>query len=139
MVRYQRQILPRRKAFQTQNVNAIARLNLVVIRRVSKRQRQHALLLQIRLVDPGERADDDGQTAEVPWLERSVFTRGAFSVVVVPDHDPFDALVPVVGGGLRDGSLFARQLVLDLVGFAILSVDGTDKAVLCDRTVRDRI
>ena len=139
MLRHQRQVLPRREAVQAQNVNAIARLNLVVIRRVSERQRQHALLLQIRLVDPGERADDDGQTAEVPWLERSVFTRGALSVVVVPDHDPFDALVPVVGSGLRDRSLFARQHILDLVGFAVLSVDGTNKAVLCERTVRDGI
>ena len=51
---------------------------------------------------------------------------------MVTDDDPLDAMVTVVCADLRDTSVFASDLVLDLVSLAVLRVDGTDQAVLGD-------
>lgn len=126
MLRNKRQVLTRRKALQPQNINPITRLDLIVVSRVYKRQRKHSLLLQVRLVDARKRPYDDRQTAEEAGLEGSVFAGGTLTVVVVADNDPFDALVAVVCSSLRDRSVLASDLVLDLVGFAVLSVDRAD-------------
>jgi hypothetical protein len=77
------QVLPWRKRFQTQNIDLVIRLNLVVIRRIDKGKRKHALLLQIGLVDTGERADNDGQSTKITWLERSMLTGGTLAIVGV--------------------------------------------------------
>lgn len=61
-----------------------------------------------------------------------MFTGRTLAVVVVTYDDPFDTVVTVVGSGLGNTTILARNLVLDFVGFAVLSVDGTDEAVLGD-------
>jgi len=81
-------------------------------------------------VDPGERADDDGDTAEEAGLESGVLARRALTVVRVADDDPGDAVVAVPGADGRDRSPLAGDLVLDLVGLAVGVVDSADEAVL---------
>jgi hypothetical protein len=107
MFQHQRQILPRRKLLQPNNIHLIARPHLIIIRRIRKRQRKHTLLLQIRLVDPRKRAHDDRETAEESRLQRGMLAGGAFTVVVVTDDDPFDALVAVGGCYLGYAAVFA--------------------------------
>jgi hypothetical protein len=61
MLSNKRQILARRKALQPQNIHPIRRSDLIIVRGVCKRKREHTLLLQVCLVDTRERADDDGE------------------------------------------------------------------------------
>ena len=132
MVEAQRQVLARRDALEAEDVDLVARPHLLVVRGVDERQREHALLLQVRLVDARERARDDREPAEEARLERGVLARGALAVVVVADDDPLDAVVAVPGGGLRDAVPLAVDLVLDLVRLTVLGVDCADQAVLGD-------
>lgn len=75
------QILPWRKRLQTKNIDLVVGLDLVVIRRIDKRERKHALLLQVCLVDTRKRANNDGQSTKVAWLERRVLTGGTLTIV----------------------------------------------------------
>lgn len=125
-----RQVLAGRKRLQTKDVHTVVRADLLIVLRVRERQREHALLLQVRLVDTREGPDDDREAAEEARLECSVLTRGALAVVRVADDDPLDALLPVLGRDLRDTAPRACDLVADLVRLAVLGVDGADEAVL---------
>ena len=71
----ERQVLARRKGLETKDVDLVRRLDLLVVIGVDEREREHALLLQVRLVDTSERASDDGKTAEETGLESGVLTR----------------------------------------------------------------
>jgi hypothetical protein len=44
-------------------------LDLVIVSLVVKGQREHALLLEVGLVDPGKGLDYDGMPSEESWLE----------------------------------------------------------------------
>jgi hypothetical protein len=55
-------------------------LNLVVVGGVGEGQGQHALLLEVGLVDTSERTGDDGETTEVAGLESSVLTGRTLTV-----------------------------------------------------------
>ena len=125
-------VLARRTRLQAQDVDLVRRAYLVVVLRVRERERKHALLLRVRLVDARERAHDDRQAAEEARLERRVLTRRTLAVVMVADHDPLDAVVAVVGRVLRDGAILAGDLVLDLVRLVVLSVDRANQTVLRD-------
>jgi len=127
------QILAGRKTFKAHNINFIRALNPVIILRVGKRQRQHTLLLQIRLMDTRKAPHDDSQPAEETGFERRVLTGRALSVVVVADDDPLDPCVAVLCGDLWNGAPGAVKLALHLVGFAVLGVDGSDEAVFWER------
>lgn len=83
MLDHQRQVLPLGKLCQSDDIHTIIGPDLVVVFRVGKRESEHALLLEVRLVDTRERAHDDGESAEEARFEGSVFARGAFAVVVV--------------------------------------------------------
>lgn len=131
MLDSERQVLAGGERLEAEDRHLIVRLNPVVVLGVGERQRKHTLLLQVRLVDTRERAGDDRKATEETRLERSVLTRGALTVVVVADDDPLDTAVTVVSADLRDASVLAGKLVLDLVGLAVLDVNGTDQAVLC--------
>jgi hypothetical protein len=61
-----------------------------------------------------------------------VFTRRSFTIVVVANDNPLNAFVTVLSADSWDGSPFAREDVLDVVGLVVSSVDGTDQAVLGD-------
>lgn len=127
---HKREVFAGRERLQPSDVEAVVGLDLVVVRGVGEGQSEHALLLEVRLVDARKGADDDRETAEVTRLECSVFTRGTFAIVVVTDDNPLDALLAVVRSDLRDAAPLARHLVLDLVGLAVYDVDGANQAVL---------
>lgn len=131
----QSQVLARSEGLETLDVNLVVGGDLVVVGRVGEGQGEHALLLQVGLVDTSEGAGDDGETTEVTGFESSVFTGRALAVVVVTNDDPLDAVVAVVGSGLRNTSPLAGDLVLDLVGFLVSNVDSTDEAVFYESCI----
>ena len=51
-------------------LNSTAGTNLGVVSRVGECEGEHALLLQVGLVDAGEGPHDDGAAAEMPGLQR---------------------------------------------------------------------
>lgn len=63
-------------------------------------------------------------------LQSSVLTGRSLAVVPVSDNDPLDALALVVTSSGRDSVPNSVGGVLDLVGLAVGSVDGTDKHVV---------
>ncbi len=129
MLQSQGQVLARREALQAQDIHLIGGLNFFVILSVSKGQRQHSLLLQVCLVNSGKRPHDDGEATKESGLKGGVFTRRAFTVVVIANDNPFDALLAIVSSSLRDTVPSTRKLVLDLVGLTVLRVDGTNQAI----------
>ena len=60
----------------------------LVVVGVGERQREHALLLEVRLVDAGERPHDHRAPVHVARLHRRVLTRRTLAVVLVADRDP---------------------------------------------------
>ena len=113
-------------------VNLVVGADLVVVGRVGEGKGKHTLLLQVGLVDTSERAGDDGRATQVPGLERSVLTGRSLTVVPVTYNYPWDAVLLVVTGNVGDGTVLAVENVLDLVGLAVLSVDGTNQHVVGD-------
>lgn len=126
----QSQVLARGEGLETLDANLVLGGDLVVVGGVGEGQSEHALLLQVGLVDTSEGAGDDGETAEETGLKSSMFTGRALAVVVVTNDNPLDAVVAVVSSGLRNTSPLAGDLVLDLVGFLVGNVDSTNEAVL---------
>ena len=129
MLETESQVLPGSKAFKSENINTVGRLNLVVVLRVNKGQGKHSLLLQVGFVDTSEGADDNSQSSEISGLESSVLARRTFAIVVVTDDNPFNARVAVGSGSLRNTSPLASVLVLYLVCLVVLSIDGTNQAI----------
>jgi hypothetical protein len=115
-----------------EKVDLVAGLDLLVVVRVGEGQGKHTLLLQVGLVDTSEGAGDDGKTTKVTGLESGVLTGRALTVVPVTDDDPADALLLVVTGSGGHGVVLASGEVVDLVGLAVLGVDGTDQHVVGD-------
>ena len=128
----EREVLAGREGLEAEDRNTVVGADLVVVGGVGEGEREHTLLLQVRLVDARKRACDDRQPAQEARLERSVLARRALAVVVVADDDPLDAVVAVVRRDLRHAAPLARDLVLDLVRLAVLGVDRADEAVLRD-------
>mmetsp|Transcript_36260 Transcript_36260/g.102163 ORF Transcript_36260/g.102163 Transcript_36260/m.102163 type:complete len:601 (-) Transcript_36260:497-2299(-) len=126
------EVHPGGELLQAHDAELVVRRHQLVVRGVGEHQRQHPLLLQVGLVDAGERLDDHGRAAEVPGLQRRVLPAAPLAVVLVPDHDPADARRLVVPGSLRDGLVIARELVLHAVGLVVLVVDGSDQHVVGD-------
>ena len=102
------------EVLQTEDADLVVGLHLVVVCLVVECEGEHALLLQVGLVDPGEGLDNDGPAAEEPWLQSSVFTGRTLAVVLVPEDDPVNARILVLPGNLRDAAVLASLLVLDL-------------------------
>ena len=48
---------------------------------------------------------------------------------MVANDNPLNALITVSSSSLWDTSVFASELVLDLVGLVVLRIDRTDQAV----------
>ncbi len=63
-----------RERRQAQQADAVILLELVVVGRVREGQRQHALLLQVGLVDAGETLHDDGAAAQETGFHGGVLT-----------------------------------------------------------------
>jgi hypothetical protein len=68
----------------------------------------------------------------MPGLQSGVLARATFAVVPVTDNNPLDAVLLVITGNSGHGVVLAGQDVLDLVGLAVLGVDGTDQHVVRD-------
>jgi hypothetical protein len=83
MLKNKRQVLSRCEALQALNIDMIVGLDLIVIGGVDKRERKHALLLEVGLVDTSEGAGNDSQSTEETWLECGMFAGGALTVVVI--------------------------------------------------------
>jgi len=75
-----------------QKVNLVLWVDLVVVGGVRESEGKHTLLLQVRLVNTGERSGNDGKTTQMPWLKGGVLTRTTLAVVPVTNNDPLDAL-----------------------------------------------
>lgn len=107
------------EVLEAEDRDLVGRLDLVVVGSVGEREGEHTLLLEVGLVDSGERSGDDGDTSEESGLEGGVLSRGPLSVVGVTDDDPGDAVLSVPGTDGRDRSPLSSDLVLDLVGLAV--------------------
>lgn len=125
------EVLARCEGLETVDVDLVGGTDLVIVGGVDERQCKHTLLLEVGLVDTGEGASDDSKTTEEARLEGGVLARRTLTVVVVADDDPLDAPVAIPSSGLGYTIIFAGNLVLDLVGLAVLRVDGANQAVLC--------
>eukprot|EP00053_Salpingoeca_punica_P020385 m.211399 g.211399 ORF g.211399 m.211399 type:complete len:843 (+) comp18318_c0_seq1:197-2725(+) len=117
---------------QAKQRDLVALANLGVVSGVAEGQGEHALLLEVGLVDAGEALDDDGAAAEVARLEGGVLARAALAVVLVADDHPVDVLALVEAGHRRDGVVLAGDGVEDRVGLAVGLVDGADQHVVAD-------
>ena len=122
----QGEVFARSERLQAQDIDFVTGLNLVVVLRVGECESEHSLLLQVGLVNAGERPDDDGKTTQVAGFEGGMLARGTFTVVVVTDNNPLDTVVTVVSSNLRNTAKFTGELVLDLVRLAVFSVDCTN-------------
>lgn len=65
-----------------EEVDMVRWLDAVVVGGVLKVERQHALLLQVGLVDTSERTSDDGGSTEEAGLESGVLARRSLAVVL---------------------------------------------------------
>ena len=126
------EVLAWREGRQALDIDAVVGTEFVVVSRVGEGKREHALLLEVGLVNAGKAADDDGQAAEEAGFESCVLARRALAVVVVTNDDPADAVVTIVLGNCGDGAELAGLLVANLVGLAVLDVDRANEHVLRD-------
>ena len=69
------QVLAGGELLQSENRDLVGSLDLVVVGLVLEPQGKHTLLLQVGLVDSGERLDDDGGTTQEPGFE-SLYREG---------------------------------------------------------------
>lgn len=106
--------------------------DLVVVLWVLEGERKETLLLQVGLVDTSEGAGDDGKTTKMAGFESSVLTGRTLSVVPVTNNNPLNTLGLVVTGNIRDSATLTSKLVSNVVGLAVLSVDGTNQHVVGD-------
>lgn len=98
--------------------------------RVSKHQRQQALLLQVSLVYSGKALNDDGASSQVSWLLGSVLSAGSLSIVLVTNYHPARSVSLVVVSHIWQPTILSSQLVLDLVDGGVLDVDRTDQQIV---------
>ena len=127
-------VLARGEILQTENGDAILFLDLVVVGRVHEGQRQHALLLEVGLVDAGQALGEHHANAQIAGFHGGVFAARAFTVVVVADDHGIHIVVLVVASNL------GRRVVR--AGFVVEGLaDGVRKAVdgALEQVVRDAV
>lgn len=117
------------KVLEVKDGNLVGTGNLVIVGRVLEPERKHTLLLQVGLVDTGKGSANDSSSTKESGLKSGMFSGRAFTIVLVTDNDPRDISVSVVRGNSGDSTVLASLLVENLVGLAIVSVDGTDQTV----------
>src|SRR5262245_56770994 len=78
------------QSLEPDQAQAIVLADLVVVSRVSERERQQPLLFQVGFVDSREASRDDGGAAQQPGRQRGVLAAAALAVVVIADDDPLD-------------------------------------------------
>src|SRR5439155_25466993 len=75
--------LPGRQAPESGDAHAVILPEPFVVARIAERQRQDALLLEVRLVDAREAPDDHRLAAEIARAHRGVLPARPFAVVLV--------------------------------------------------------
>jgi hypothetical protein len=80
--------------------------------------------------DTGKASGDDSKTTKVSWLKRSVLTGASLTVIPVTDDNPRDSSRLVVTGSVGHRVEFLGLEVLNAVGFAVGSINSTDKHVV---------
>ena len=61
------------------------------------------------------------------WFESGVFSRAAFTVIVITDSYPWQTLGFILSGHVGHPFVLASQTILQLVGFSILVIDCSTK------------
>src|SRR5690348_16700146 len=117
---------------ETDDIDGVVLLYLVIVFLIGKGEGEHTLFFQVGLVDTGEASYHDGPDAEVAGLHGGVFAGGTFTIVLVPYNDGADAgcLVGSCSGG--NGAIFSGELILYGVRLFIKVVDGSDEHVVGD-------
>lgn len=109
-----------RQILQSEKTDLVSGLDFVVVAGIRERQWQQTLFLQVGFVDTRETFDDNRAAAEMSWFQSGVLPRRTFSVVLIANCHPPDAIFLVIAGYVRHTSPLTIQLVLDLVHLAIL-------------------
>lgn len=122
----------RSKLRQPEQTDSVIRLETVVVCNIAEGQRQHALLLQVALMDPSERLCDDGHSVQEPRLQGSMLTRRPFAIVVVCHDYPLLSSPLVVLSCLWNTAIFVGEDVSDAVDLFAFRVDRTDEGVVGD-------
>jgi hypothetical protein len=74
----------------------------------------------------------DSETPKMSGFKCSVFSGTPFTVVPIPDHDPFDTLLLVVSRSRWYCVYITGDLVLYLVSLSVRCVDRANKHVVGD-------
>lgn len=125
-------VLAGSKVLEAKDGDLVSGVDLVVVSTVDKVEGQETLLLQVSLVDSGKRLGDDGETTEESGLKSSVLSRRTLTKVIASDNNPSDTVVSVSNGSLGNSAPLASDLVSDVVGLLVLSVDGSNHVVVGD-------
>lgn len=120
------------KVLQAEDGDLIGGVDLLVVSTVDEVERQETLLLQVSLVDSSKRLGDDGETTEESGLKSSVLSRRSLTKVITSNDNPSDTVVSVSNGSLGNSAPLASDLVSDVVGLLVLSVDGSNHVVVGD-------
>ena len=88
---------------QAADRDGVAVSNRVPRGRIVEGEREDALLLQVRLMDAGERLCEHRVATAKAWFHRCVLTTRALANVLLADEDPVDALFVEVLGNLGVG------------------------------------
>mmetsp|Transcript_7113 Transcript_7113/g.10670 ORF Transcript_7113/g.10670 Transcript_7113/m.10670 type:complete len:313 (-) Transcript_7113:1449-2387(-) len=123
---------PRCKRLQAFDCDFVVPSNFVVVSRVIESQRQHALLLQVGLVDTSKASGNDSDSAQVPGLQGGVLAAGPLPIVLVAHHHPLHARRLVLPRHVRHRTRRTAQLVGHLVDRPGLRVDGPNEHVVGD-------
>ena len=86
----------RREVGKADQADPVVLADALVVGRIAEGQREQALLLQVRLVDPREATGDDRGPAEQPWRQRGVFAAAALAIVSVADRHQLTPARPAV-------------------------------------------
>lgn len=124
------EVLARGELVKTQDGDLVLTRDLVVVGSVLEPKREKTLLLAVGLVNSGKGSSDNGGSTQESRLEGGVLSGRTFTVVVVTDDNPRDAVVSVPSTDSGDGTELASLLVEYRVGLTGVGVDGTDQAVL---------
>jgi len=112
--------------------DAVVARDAIVVSGVGEGKSKDTLLLEVALVDTGEAAGDDGDTAKMTRLKSSVLARAALTVVAVTDNDPLEASSLVGTGSCSNRAELASDLVLDAILLLVGVVDGSQEEVVAD-------
>lgn len=66
------------------------------------------------------------------WFKGSVFSGASFTVIPISNYNPLNASFLVITCSCWDGVPFSSHGVLDLIGFSIRCINGTDEHIVRD-------